>query len=45
VTLRVSSDLHYDPHDADIHVDPYPTFRRLREEAPLYYNAPSKANR
>jgi cytochrome P450 len=34
----VSSDLHYDPYDAEINVDPYPTFRRLREEAPLYYN-------
>ena len=38
MTLRVSGDLHYDPYDADINVDPYPTFRRLREEAPLYYN-------
>ncbi|MEZ5143419.1 MAG: cytochrome P450 [Acidimicrobiales bacterium] len=30
----------YDPYDVDIHADPYPTFRRLREEAPLYYNEP-----
>jgi cytochrome P450 len=30
----------YDPYDVGIHADPYPTFRRLREEAPLYYNEP-----
>jgi cytochrome P450 len=29
---------YYDPYDVDIHEDPYPHFRRLREEAPLYYN-------
>ncbi|GMU78120.1 MAG: cytochrome P450 [Acidimicrobiia bacterium] len=28
----------YDPYDVEIDADPYPTFRRLREEAPLYYN-------
>ena len=32
------SDLYYDPYDADIDADPYPVYRRLREEAPLYYN-------
>ena len=31
-------ELSYDPYDVGITVDPYPTFRRLREEAPLYYN-------
>ncbi len=30
--------LYYDPYDVDIDADPYPVFRRLREEAPLYYN-------
>ena len=30
---------YYDPYDVEIYADPYPTFRRLREEAPLYYNA------
>ena len=30
--------VYYDPYDVDINADPYPTFRRLREEAPLYYN-------
>lgn len=32
------SDLTYDPYDVGINNDPYPTYRRLREEAPLYYN-------
>src|SRR6266550_2301233 len=31
-------DLYYDPYDVAINADPYPVFRRLREEAPLYYN-------
>lgn len=30
--------MYYDPYDLDINRDPYPTFRRLRDEAPLYYN-------
>lgn len=33
-----ASDVYYDPYDLDINRDPYPTFRRLRDEAPLYYN-------
>src|SRR5262245_1188329 len=33
-----TSAVYYDPYDADICADPYPVFRRLREEAPLYYN-------
>ncbi len=28
----------FDPYDYAFHEDPYPTYRRLREEAPLYYN-------
>jgi cytochrome P450 len=32
------TDLYYDPYDVGINADPYPVFRRLREEAPLYYN-------
>ncbi len=31
-------DLYYDPYDVDIDRDPYPVWRRLRDEAPLYYN-------
>ena len=30
--------LRYDPYDVELNQDPYPTFRRLREEAPLYYD-------
>jgi len=30
--------LKYDPYDWEIDSDPYPTFKRLRDEAPLYYN-------
>jgi hypothetical protein len=36
---RPVSDLYYDPYDIEIDRDPYPTYRRLRDEAPLYYNA------
>ena len=32
------TDLYYDPYDADIDADPYPVYKRLRDEAPLYYN-------
>jgi cytochrome P450 len=32
------TDVYYDPYDIGINADPYPVFRRLREEAPLYYN-------
>ena len=30
--------LYYDPYDFEIDTDPYPIWRRLREEAPLYRN-------
>ncbi|HUI49792.1 MAG TPA: cytochrome P450 [Acidimicrobiia bacterium] len=33
------TDVSYDPYDVAINADPYPAFRRLREEAPLYHNA------
>jgi len=32
------SDVYYDPYDWDIDTDPYPVWKRLRDEAPLYYN-------
>jgi cytochrome P450 len=38
VTTTSTTGAYYDPYDADIYADPYPWFRRLREEAPLYYN-------
>jgi cytochrome P450 len=34
----IPSDLYYDPFDPEIDADPYPVYRRLREETPLYYN-------
>ena len=36
--LPLTSDVYYDPYDLDIDADPYPVYRRLRREAPLYYN-------
>src|SRR3978361_2198992 len=33
-----NSKVYYDPYDVNIPADPYPTFARLRDEAPLYYN-------
>jgi cytochrome P450 len=38
VTLNVS-DVVLDPYDYDFHEDPYPYYKRLRDEAPLYHNA------
>ncbi len=32
------SDVYYDMYSVAINADPYPVYRRLREEAPLYYN-------
>jgi len=32
------TDLYYDPYDFEIDADPYPIWRRLREERPLYHN-------
>ena len=31
-------DVYYDPYDFAIDDDPYPVWKRLRDEAPLYYN-------
>jgi len=33
-----TSDVYWDPYDVDIDADPYPVYRKLREESPLYYN-------
>ncbi len=32
------SDVYYDQYSVEINADPYPVYRRLREEAPIYYN-------
>ena len=36
--MAAGSEINYDPYDFAIDDDPYPVWRRLREEAPLYYN-------
>src|SRR5439155_13188606 len=33
-----ASAVYYDPYDFEIDADPYPIWKRLRDEAPLYYN-------
>jgi cytochrome P450 len=37
-TQALPGDLHWDPFDPDLKGDPYPVWRRLREEAPCYHN-------
>lgn len=38
MTVDPTTELYYDPFDNDIDDDPYPVWKRMREEAPLYYN-------
>jgi cytochrome P450 len=38
MSTSTTSGVYYDPYDVEINADPYPVYRRLREEAPLYYN-------
>ena len=38
MTASATSEVYFDPYDVELNADPYPMFRRLREEAPLYYN-------
>jgi cytochrome P450 len=38
VATMTASDLYWDPFDYALHADPHPTWRRMREEAPLYRN-------
>ena len=33
-----ADDVYYDPYDVAIDADPHPVWRRLRDEAPLYFN-------
>ena len=33
-----TSTVYYDPYDVDIAAHPWPTYARLRDEAPIYYN-------
>jgi cytochrome P450 len=32
------NEIYYDPYDVEIDTDPYPVWKRMRDEAPLYYN-------
>src|SRR3546814_8284939 len=38
MSAATASDLYFDPYDVEITADPYPVLKRLRDEAPLYYN-------
>lgn len=38
MTITSDTDVYYDPYDVNITANPYPTFARLRDEAPLYHN-------
>jgi cytochrome P450 len=38
VTVTNESDVYYDPYDFEIDADPHPVWKRMRDEAPLYYN-------
>lgn len=38
MTASATQKVYFDPYDVEINADPYPTFARLREESPLYYN-------
>lgn len=38
MTTSATDELYYDPWHADLNADPYPMFKRFRDEAPLYYN-------
>ena len=38
MTISAENDVYFDPYDVELNADPYPMFRRLREEQPLYYN-------
>lgn len=38
MTMTSESEIYYDPYDFEIDADPYPVWRRMREEAPLYRN-------
>jgi cytochrome P450 len=38
MTITNESDIYYDPFDKTIDKDPHPLWKRMRDEAPLYYN-------
>ena len=38
MSIGSDSAISYDPYDFEVDADPYPIWRRMRDEAPLYYN-------
>jgi cytochrome P450 len=38
VTSNQDQGIYYDPYDFEIDADPYPLWKRMRDEAPLYWN-------
>jgi cytochrome P450 len=36
--VQEGTDLYWDPYEIDLNMDPYALLRRIRDEAPLYYN-------
>ena len=38
MTVTSDPEVYYDPYDFEIDADPYPVWKRLRDEAPLYWN-------
>jgi cytochrome P450 len=36
--MSTTADIYYDPYDFSIDTDPYPVWKRLRDEAPVYHN-------
>ncbi|MGH9290993.1 MAG: cytochrome P450 [Acidimicrobiales bacterium] len=34
----IRSEVYYDPYDFEIDTDPYPVWKRMRDQAPIYYN-------
>jgi cytochrome P450 len=38
MTISPTDEVYYDPWHAGLNLDPYPMFKRFRDEIPLYYN-------
>jgi cytochrome P450 len=36
--VTTATEIYYDPYDFEIDKNPYPVWKRMRDEAPLYYN-------
>ncbi len=37
-SVTSGSEIYFDPYDVEINADPYPIYKRLRDEAPIYFN-------